>query len=278
MSGLPSNKYGGVCAASHCHLYVEPGAGVRVRLGDSWKVYCPADVPGQSPLANTAGVTLKQPLHSLAPRGETNRFAGLCMECSVPVAAGAATLTPCNDGKRRARCPVCEEVAIRCERWDENDQYGQDPWITDIIPAGCSATIQLRVLSLDRACWKCHQTTTCVVGLYPHRPAPTDPRPRTVNETSRIWLKELLAGSGYIRLAESIKPRWSGTHGARYLSSGCLHCDALQGDFPLEEEASDLVREKGVDALQTLLVAEVATPVWQRTVHGERGRGDSLLE
>ncbi|MBZ9593547.1 hypothetical protein K7B06_00300 [Streptomyces erythrochromogenes] len=56
-----------------------------------------------------------------------------------------------------------------------------------------------------------------------------------------------------------------------------MSCDALQGDFPVEEEASSLVRDKGLDALDCLLVADVATRVWHRAIHGEHGEGSGLL-
>ncbi|MFJ4001777.1 hypothetical protein [Streptomyces parvus] len=98
-----------------------------------------------------------------------------------------------------------------------------------------------------------------------------------MDEDTRAWVKPLLAGAQLEGIAESIKPRWSSTVNGRYLSNGCQRCDALQGDFPVEEEASDLVREDGVDALDTLLSAQVPAPVWQRVVHGERGSGSSLL-
>ncbi|MDX3486612.1 hypothetical protein [Streptomyces sp. ID05-18] len=135
----------------------------------------------------------------------------------------------------------------------------------------------MRILALRRECWKCGETTACVAGLYPQRPSRTDYWARSVDETSRAWIKPLLEDAGFPRLAGAIKPRWSSTAGERYLSSGCEHCGALQGDFPVDEEASDLVRADGVDALETLLVADVPTPVWQRVVHGEHGDGGTLL-
>lgn len=199
------------------------------------------------------------------------------MECSVQVDAGFGVLATGDDGKRGVQCPVCRDIAMRCERWDENDQFGTDPWIPDRTPPGCAATIPVRILALRHECWKCGETTACVAGLYPQRPARTDYWARSVDETSRAWIKPLLEDAGFARLAGAIKPRWSATAGVRYLSSGCEHCDALQGDFFLHEEASDLVREDGMDALETLLVAEVPTPMWQHVVHGECGEGGSLL-
>ncbi|MDI3409451.1 hypothetical protein [Streptomyces cavernicola] len=92
-----------------------------------------------------------------------------------------------------------------------------------------------------------------------------------------MWIKQRLSQAGQERLADSIKPRWSATLRSRYLSSGCWNCDALQGDFPVDEEASQLLYDKGVDALDAVLVAEVPTLVWQRTVHGDRGEGSGVL-
>ncbi len=172
---------------------------------------------------------------------------------------------------------MCQEILLRHERWDERDQFGTDPWLPDAVPAGCAPAISVRVLTLNRLCWKCRQVTTCVVALYPSRPASTDLWPRTVDEDSLVWVRDLLQRAGQHRLARSIKPRWSATAGVRYLSNGCLHCEALQGDFPLEEEASALVREGGPQALDTALVADVPTLAWLRFVHGERGEGGGLL-
>ncbi|MFE5844282.1 hypothetical protein ACFQ7N_21930 [Streptomyces niveus] len=271
MGGLPSNKYAAVCAAGHCTVYVQVGAGVRVRQGDRWQVYCPADAPqeGGAGAGQSAGTATA---HSAA-----NRFAGPCMECSVQVEAGAGVLVPGDDGKRGVQCPVCQVVAFRCERWDESDQFGTDPWIPDAVLPGCAPAISLRILALSRECWKCKESTVCVVGLYPMHPARTDRWARWVDKDVLVWVRPLLAGAGFEKIAESIKPRWSSTVNGRYLSNGCQRCDALQGDFPVEEAVFDLVREDGVDALDTLLVVEVPTPMWQRVVHGERGSGSALL-
>ncbi|MHA4816143.1 hypothetical protein ACXZ65_17505 [Streptomyces aculeolatus] len=191
--------------------------------------------------------------------------------------AGSGKLVPCDDGKRGVQCPVCQEVAFRHERWDHQDQFGTDPWIPDAVTPGCSTTIAVRLLALHRPCWKCQETATCVVGLVPVQPARQDRWIRSVDESSRVWIKEALAQAGQFRLANTIKPRWSSTAGSRYLSSGCWNCDALQGDFPVEEEASGLLHEGGVDAFDSVLVVDVSTPVWQRTVHGERGDGSGVL-
>ncbi|MFE0137376.1 hypothetical protein ACFWY6_38330 [Streptomyces sp. NPDC059037] len=195
----------------------------------------------------------------------------------MQVDAEAGVLVPADDGKRGVQCPVCQDVAFRHERWNRDDQFGTDPWIPEVVPPGCAPTVPVRILALNRPCWKCGETATCVVGLYPVRPSRTDCWVRSVDETSRVWVKDMLQAAGLTQLASSIKPRWSSTMRSRYLSSGCWNCDALQGDFPVDEEASDRVREGGVEALETVLVAEVPTLLWQRTVLGERGDGAGVL-
>ncbi|MFD3504348.1 hypothetical protein ACFWWT_37735 [Streptomyces sp. NPDC058676] len=56
----------------------------------------------------------------------------------------------------------------------------------------------------------------------------------------------------------------------RQLSNGCGHCDALQGNFPVHQEATGRVTASGVDGLDTLLVA--ACPVLEQAiVHDNSG-------
>jgi hypothetical protein len=55
--------------------------------------------------------------------------------------------------------------------------------------------------------------------------------------------------------AGPLRPRWSGTLGRSSWSNGCVHCDALQGNFPLYELFVELA---AVDALDDLSVFGVA--------------------
>ncbi len=71
-------------------------------------------------------------------------------------------------------------------------------------------------LAVESACWRCGRPTPVFFwpGIRDGRPAP-QPRPRTV------------------------KPRYSQTLERRYLSNGCIHCDALVGDHFLFEIFAD---------------------------------------
>jgi hypothetical protein len=121
------------------------------------------------------------------PPGSRDRCAGLCMDCSVDVAAGAGVLVLCVDGNRRVQCPVCREVAFRHER----DQLGTDPWLPDTAPSRYAPSISVRVLTLNRPRWKCRRVTTCVFALRSSRPASTALRPKTVDEHSPAWVRDL---------------------------------------------------------------------------------------
>ncbi|EQD45236.1 hypothetical protein B1A_14892 [mine drainage metagenome] len=65
-------------------------------------------------------------------------------------------------------------------------------------------------LAVEYQCWRCAKRTPIFFwpGIGEERPAPR-PWPRTV------------------------KPRYSQTLEGRYLANGCVHCDALVGDFYL---------------------------------------------
>ena len=58
--------------------------------------------------------------------------------------------------------------------------------------------------------------------------------------------------------ADSIQERFSRTAGGAYLSNGCQHCDAIQGDWPLGRAVSDYAQSGPLDELPVLAAIEVA--------------------
>jgi hypothetical protein len=277
------NTFGGRCTVPGCRVYVAPGAGILVPDGDRLRLRCRPDCVGTRPAATALPARTQTASAIRIPPNWTeasaNRFPGPCVGCSVYIEAEAGRLAPGDSGPRTPRCPVCCEVAFRSDRWNEEDQNPDLSWLPQTVPAGCAPTIALRVLTLTRTCWsrRCARPTVCVVGLRPQLPARVDPLAWNVDRTSLAWLKPLLADAGQQPLAESIKSRWSRTEGARYLSNGCQHCDALQGAFPLDEDVAEAVQDGGVDALDTAATVQASSLDWWEVVHGHDGHGSGVL-
>jgi hypothetical protein len=74
--------------------------------------------------------------------------------------------------------------------------------------------------------------------------------------------RDLLQQAGMTALADSIKERFSRTAGGAYLSSGCQHCDAIQGDWALGRAVSDYAQSGPLDELPVLAAIEVADAAW----------------
>ncbi|MGQ4486805.1 hypothetical protein ACN6LM_003645 [Streptomyces sp. SAS_281] len=82
----------------------------------------------------------------------------------------------------------------------------------------------------------------------------------------------LLERNGRADLTTSVKCRYSRTMRERQLTNGCRHCDALQGNLPVQEEVfGQVVAAGGPDGLNTLLVAECPILEWQAVVHDNGG-------
>ncbi|MEU8911727.1 hypothetical protein [Streptomyces nigrescens] len=198
-----------------------------------------------------------------------NRFAGGCSSCSVWVSAGSGYLGRGFQGGWEVRCPTCRHV----DELAEADDFDPETIKLPATPSsGSASTVTLRVLALARSCWSCGKDTTCLIGLYPQRPArgyvglfTTD------NPATMALVQRLLQRHGCGDLAATIKTRYSRTMRERQLANSCLHCDALQGNFPVHEEADRHVASRGVDGLDTLLVADCPALEWQAIVHENSG-------
>ncbi|MEV7504764.1 hypothetical protein [Streptomyces sp. NPDC093018] len=83
---------------------------------------------------------------------------------------------------------------------------------------------------------------------------------------------QLLERNGRVGLTASVKSRYSRTMRERQLTNGCQHCDALQGNLPVQEEAFErVVTAGGPDGLDILLVAEWPALARQAVVHDNGG-------
>lgn len=92
-------------------------------------------------------------------------------------------------------------------------------------------TVKTEVMGKWNKCWKCKQWTHVIVGV--HMIAKNE---RSIIEISDLDKRQHLLktlGIGNLRRFKVglLKERYSKTAGGKYLSNGCYHCDALQGQF-----------------------------------------------
>ncbi|WP_159393564.1 hypothetical protein [Streptomyces sp. TN58] len=132
------------------------------------------------------------------------------------------------------------------ERAAADDFAPENIELPTVPPPGSATTVALRVLTLSRPCWACGKDTVCLIGLYPQRPArgyvglfTTD------NAKTMALVRRLLQQHGHAALAATVKSRYSRTMRERQLSNGCGHCDTLQGNFPVHDEAMGRVAASG---------------------------------
>jgi hypothetical protein len=82
----------------------------------------------------------------------------------------------------------------------------------------------------------------------------------------------LVQSKGRADLAAVVKSRYSRVTPERQWANGCRHCDALQGNHAVHEEAfARVVAARGADGLDTLLVADCPLLEWQAVVYGQDG-------
>jgi hypothetical protein len=118
------------------------------------------------------------------------------------------------------------------------------------------------VRGFDHICWKCRQHTNLRRGCRCGKIA-AKRRLGVVRGQARLEpCPRLPQQAGMTALADSIKERFSRTAGGAYLSNGCQHCDAIQGDWPLGRAVSDYAQSGPLDELPVLAAIEVAGATW----------------
>ncbi len=197
----------------------------------------------------------------------SNKFAAGCAHCSVLVLPGGG-FRRSGDSGWEVWCRTCHDIDTRAE---SEDFDGNDLVLPSAPPPGCATSIRLKVLGLTLKCWRCGQDTACVAGLYPDRPSRTYVGIHTADDERTMALaRQLLQQSGLSGLAGVIQSRYSKTMRERSLANCCQHCDALQGNFFVGEDAMSRVVADGLDGLDTLVVANSSVLDWQRIVHDSR--------
>ena len=97
-------------------------------------------------------------------------------------------------------------------------------------PMRLARTTTVVMRGLDHTCWKCREATTCMVAVHVEGARQSDDWVWFEDRHALAFARDLLLEAGQVRLATTIKDRFSKTAGDSYLSNGCQHCDAIQGD------------------------------------------------
>jgi hypothetical protein len=122
---------------------------------------------------------------------------------------------------------------------------------------------------LENTCWKCGETTTCIVAVHPEGSRQSDDLAWFEDKHAFRFIRELLVQGSRSQLAATIKDRFSRTAGGSYLSNGCQHCDAIQGDWPLGHAISDYVVGAPLGELEVLATVIVTQAAWSDVLAGQ---------
>ena len=125
-----------------------------------------------------------------------------------------------------------------------------------VTDAPTTSTVPVTLLGLPGTCWRCGRPVLPLVGVFV--PSPRGPRliefldvaPRLAATVRPEQLASLGIGP--------IKVRRSRARPEGYLANGCVHCDAILGDFPLREDLISFQAEGG--QLRELALATLLLP------------------
>ena len=132
------------------------------------------------------------------------------------------------------------------------------PAVRSILDASVERQLVVQVRGIAYSCWKCSLPNEIPFLIHlKGQDRPYDRVHTVASEPIVAYAKDLISLVDH-PAATTIKPRWSRTAQQRYLSLGCLKCDALFGSFPLEEEAVSALASGSVPSLAIL--AELARP------------------
>jgi hypothetical protein len=122
--------------------------------------------------------------------------------------------------------------------------------------------VDLELLGLPTACWKCGGSTVALVAVSPPGARDDDELFQT-SEPAALAFAAAYLPVGAWQVGE-IKERASRTAGETYLSNGCVHCDALLGNFFLfHEELLEVLITEGTEGLRVLATVSVPVIDWE---------------
>lgn len=116
--------------------------------------------------------------------------------------------------------------------------------------------IDIGIYGIDRPCWRCGRVSAAITNLCPLDCESGISLVEDWESMDMCYAKELLEIVGH-PVARQIKYR-SSRRGGRYMSNGCAYCDALFGNFCIDEDILDGQRPR--------LITSVKRPVQEWAV------------
>jgi hypothetical protein len=117
------------------------------------------------------------------------------------------------------------------------------------------------LIGVEEMCWRCRRPTVALIGVRPHDGRRAGSLESCQDEKVLAYAAAALPAEAAARMGVGpVKPRFSRTRNGEYLSNGCVHCDALLGDFYLYHETlPEVLALEGFAGLVTIATVDVGT-------------------
>ena len=116
--------------------------------------------------------------------------------------------------------------------------------------------VDIGIYGIDRSCWRCGRTSVAITNLCPLDCESGISLVESWESIDMCYARELLEIAGH-PAARQIKYR-SSRRAGRYMSTGCAYCDALFGNFCIDEDI--------LDGQRPSLIASVKRPLQEWAV------------
>lgn len=131
----------------------------------------------------------------------------------------------------------------------------------ELIDRATTERIPLVVRGMQYPCWRCRDEDLAVVAVHPEGMIGVNDVVPTEGGLALAYSAELLAEAGHPQAA-TIKLRRSRSANETYLSNGCIHCDAIFGQFFVAEEVMAVLAAGTVSSLPALITVQRPAIEW----------------
>ena len=123
--------------------------------------------------------------------------------------------------------------------------------------------IRVDLVGVEEMCWRCRRPTVALIGVRPRGGRRAGSLESCQDEKVLAYAAAALPAEAAARIGVGpVKPRFSRTRNGEYLSNGCVHCDALLGDFYLYNETlPEVLALEGFGGLVTIATVDVRAPI-----------------